>query len=146
MPAFLSGMLLLCQWGCFLKICVVRTCGKCCTYCPSCERVIINDSEKSCSEGNLFSVEKKKICRFSHIWACGILFLLSISLRKTIFEKTGLRTVAHSYCIFYRMKGNPSCLVFRRLCGGRLLMAYFQNSRFLFLGRTVYSGRQTLFQ
>jgi len=72
------------------------------------------------------------------LWGCGILFLLNISLRKIIFEKTSLRTVAHSYCIFYRMVGNLFFLMFRRLCGGRLVMAYFQNSRFLFWGGTVY--------
>lgn len=86
----------------------------------------------------LKKTNKPKTCHFPDLWGCGILFQLNISLRKIIFEKNKLVNCAHSYCIFYRMVGNLFFLMFRRLCGGRLVMAYFQNSRFLFWGGSVY--------
>ena len=75
-------------------------------------------------------------CPFLHLWDYGTLFLLNNSLRKASFEKTSLGTVAHPYRTFYRMIGSPpSCLMFRRGCGGgRLLRAYLHNA----LGRTEH--------
>ena len=77
----------------------------------------------------LKKTNKPKTCHFPDLWGCGILFQLNISLRKIIFEKNKLVNCAHSYCIFYRMVGNLFFLMFRRLCGGRLVMAYFQNNK-----------------
>lgn len=106
-------------------------------YCPSCETVIINNLESPAVKETSLTLKQNKTKQPAIL---GLWHPVSAEylLKKNHFEKTSLRTVAHSYCIFYRMVGNLFFLMFRRLCGGRLVMAYFQNSRFLF-GEELYT-------
>lgn len=41
-----------------------------------------------------------KTCWFSHLWDCGTLFLLIISLRETSVKKSSSRATALSFCTF----------------------------------------------